>query len=269
MGILKWSSSVGVLALAGTACHTRPPAISPSRTLAAAPTVPSRPPAPAAPPATARPAAVPPSEDELFRRKSLDELNAEHPLANAFFDYDQNTLRDDARAALQKDAAWRSKWPQTAISVEGYCDERGTAEYNLALRERRASVVKEYLEALGVSSGRNSHGGRRPDSVRSPMKTAGRRTDEGTSSSSGSKPIVDAVLNLGLPAPIDLQVSGSELRVSGRGLRSRSTYPGNREREIRRARLEPCSIRTRPTRNSNQSDHRRLTPMAHGAASER
>lgn len=144
-----------VLALAGTACHTRPPSIAPLRTLAAAPTVPARPPAPPAPPATAaRTAAVPPSEEELFRRKSIAELNAEHPLADAFFDYDQNTLRDDAREAIQKNAAWLSKWPQTEIGIEGYCDERGTAEYNLALGERRASIVKAYLEGLGVSPSR-------------------------------------------------------------------------------------------------------------------
>jgi peptidoglycan-associated lipoprotein len=104
--------------------------------------------------AAAWPTAAPLSEEELFRRKSLDELNAEHPLADAFFDYDQKTLRDDARQALQKDAAWLSKWTQTAISLEGYCDERGTAEYNRALGEKRAQVAKEYLENLGVSPNR-------------------------------------------------------------------------------------------------------------------
>jgi peptidoglycan-associated lipoprotein len=94
------------------------------------------------------------SEEDLFRLKSLDELNAEHPLADTFFDYDQNALRDDARATLQKDAAWLSKWPQTVINIEGHCDERGTPEYNLALGERRASVAREYLEGLGVSPSR-------------------------------------------------------------------------------------------------------------------
>jgi peptidoglycan-associated lipoprotein len=94
------------------------------------------------------------SEAEMFRRTSLEELNAEHPLADAFFDYDQRTLREDARAALQKDAAWLAKWPQTTISVEGHCDERGTAEYNLALGEQRAAAVKTYLEGLGVTSSR-------------------------------------------------------------------------------------------------------------------
>jgi len=155
MRILTWFCPLVVLALVGSACHPRPPASAPSRTSAEASTIPSRPPAPVPPPAAAaRPSAALPSDEELFQRKSLDELNAEHPLADAFFDYDQNTLRADALAALQKDAAWLSKWPQTAISIEGYCDERGTAEYNLALGSQRASVVREYLQALGVSSSR-------------------------------------------------------------------------------------------------------------------
>src|SRR6266705_3613361 len=155
MQSLKWSAPVVVLALAGMACHKRPPAISPTTTPSASTTVASRPPSPAAPPAAAaRPADGPLSEEERFRRQSLDELNAEHPLADAFFDYDQNTLRDDAREALQKDAVWLTKWSQTAISIEGYCDERGTPEYNLALGEQRASVAKQYLENLGVNPSR-------------------------------------------------------------------------------------------------------------------
>jgi peptidoglycan-associated lipoprotein len=155
MQSLKWSAPVVVLALAGMACHKRPPAISPLTTPSASTTVAPRPPSPVAPPAAAaRPADGPLSEEERFRRQSLDELNADHPLADAFFDYDQNTLRDDAREALQKDAVWLTKWSQTAISIEGYCDERGTPEYNLALGEQRASVVRQYLENLGVSPSR-------------------------------------------------------------------------------------------------------------------
>jgi peptidoglycan-associated lipoprotein len=152
--VIKWSIPV-VLALSGMACHKRVPAVAPTTTPVVAATVAPRPTSPAAPPAAvARPAENPLSEEEQFRRKSLDELNAEHPLADAFFDYDQNTLRNDTREALQKDAAWLSKWTQTAISIEGYCDERGTPEYNLALGEKRASMVKQYLENLGVSPSR-------------------------------------------------------------------------------------------------------------------
>jgi len=101
-----------------------------------------------------RPTAQALSEDELFRRKTLAELNAEQPLGDAFFDYDQSTLDDHAKSALQRDAAWLARWKQAVINVEGYCDERGSAEYNMALGERRATSVKEYLESLGVGPAR-------------------------------------------------------------------------------------------------------------------
>ena len=143
-----------VLVAAGAACHTRPPAVAPARTVtpAPAPTVPARPPAPAA---AARPLPAPTlTEADLFQRKSLSALNAEGPLADAFFDYDQNTLREDARRTLQQDAQWLTKWPQTKIRVDGHCDERGTPEYNLALGERRSAVVREYLVSLGVRADR-------------------------------------------------------------------------------------------------------------------
>ncbi len=99
-------------------------------------------------------AARPLSEAELFQRESLSDLNAEHPLADAFFDYNETTLRDDARRSLQQDAGWLAKWPTTKIMVEGHCDERGTAEYNLALGDRRAEVVTSYLTSLGVDRSR-------------------------------------------------------------------------------------------------------------------
>jgi len=94
------------------------------------------------------------TERDLFDRKSLDALNAERPLSDVFFDYDQNVLRDEGRRALQQDADWLKKWPSTVVRVDGHCDERGTAEYNLALGDRRAEVVKQYLVDLGVSANR-------------------------------------------------------------------------------------------------------------------
>jgi peptidoglycan-associated lipoprotein len=153
MLVVKSWCPVLLLAVAGTACHTRPPAAAPSRTLPIASAVPARPPAPSpqpAPAAAARPAAAPLTEAELFRRKSLSELNAERPLSDPFFDYDQITLREDARQVIQRDAEWLSKWPQTMVRIDGHCDERGSAEYNLALGSRRAAAVQEYLTSLGV-----------------------------------------------------------------------------------------------------------------------
>ena len=152
MSVVKHWCPVLVVAVVGGACHHLPPASTPSRTVSNAPTVPARPPAPPPPPrAAARPAATPAlSEAELFRRKSLSELNAEHPLSDVFFDLDQDVLREDARRVLQRDAEWLAKWPQTRIRVDGQCDERGTAEYNLALGDRRAGTVRMYLTDLGV-----------------------------------------------------------------------------------------------------------------------
>lgn len=156
MTLLKWTGSAALVVVVGVGCHKRPPSVAPAAAAPATPTVPGRPPAPPRPPVPAQPAAVAPalSEEELFRRKSISQLNEEQPLADAFFDYDQTTLRADGRTALQKDAEWLTKWRQTTITVEGYCDERGSAEYNLALGERRASVVRQYLESLGVGSSR-------------------------------------------------------------------------------------------------------------------
>ena len=94
------------------------------------------------------------SEEELFNRKTLDELNAERPLGDVYFDLDQSNIRDDGRGALAKNAEWLKRWPTTRISIEGHCDSRGTAEYNLGLGERRAVAVRDYLVNLGIAANR-------------------------------------------------------------------------------------------------------------------
>ncbi len=73
-----------------------------------------------------------------------------------FFEYDSSEITAEARATLSKQASWLMHYPRVRISVEGHCDERGTREYNLALGERRATAVKNYLIALGVPASRMS-----------------------------------------------------------------------------------------------------------------
>ena len=73
-----------------------------------------------------------------------------------FFDYDKSDLSPEARATAEALAAWMSSYPATTIGIEGHADERGTREYNLALAERRASSVHDYLVALGVAPNRLS-----------------------------------------------------------------------------------------------------------------
>ena len=72
------------------------------------------------------------------------------------FDYDSAELDDDSRATLDRQVEFLNQNPSIMISIEGHCDERGTREYNLALGEKRASSVKDYLIASGVNSARIS-----------------------------------------------------------------------------------------------------------------
>jgi len=151
MSVTKWSIVLPVVLLAVAACHSRPPVIAttarpPAATAAPAPAPPVH---PAGPAATS--AATSLSEADLFQRMTLDDLNASHPLADVFFDYDATTLREDGRQVLQRNAQWLAKWPQTKIRIYGHCDERGTGEYNLALGDQRAVTVRDYLTALGVN----------------------------------------------------------------------------------------------------------------------
>jgi peptidoglycan-associated lipoprotein len=111
------------------------------------------PPPPPPPPApTPEPKAL--TEEEVFAKMTLDELNAKAPLGDVYFALDSAELGDDARALLQKNSDWLKRWTSTQVSVEGHCDERGTAEYNLGLGERRATTVKSYLVSLGVPGDR-------------------------------------------------------------------------------------------------------------------
>jgi peptidoglycan-associated lipoprotein len=88
--------------------------------------------------------APPSSYDELFLKEVRD----------AYFDYDSAEIRADAQVALRKTADFLKNYPQGRVTIEGHCDERGSTEYNLALGDRRANAVKQYLISLGVPSDR-------------------------------------------------------------------------------------------------------------------
>ena len=73
-----------------------------------------------------------------------------------FFDYDSSELDADAQELLQDQVAWLKQYSSVSVAIEGHCDERGTREYNLALGEKRAQAVKNYLVSLGISADRVS-----------------------------------------------------------------------------------------------------------------
>jgi peptidoglycan-associated lipoprotein len=97
------------------------------------------------------------------------EARVQSDLQDALYDYDSNNIRDDARVALTTDADALKRiladFPTAKINIEGHCDERGSAEYNLGLGDRRASSAKDFLVQLGVPANRLmtiSYGKERP-----------------------------------------------------------------------------------------------------------
>ena len=145
------------LATSLAACNKKPaalPPVPPPPTPTATPTPPPPPPPTPTPKPEPPPPPRQPTEDEIFAKKTLDDLNRERPLSDVFFDYDVADLSEATRAALQKNAEYLTRWPSTRVLIEGHADARGTNEYNLALGERRASAVRDYLVGLGIPAER-------------------------------------------------------------------------------------------------------------------
>jgi len=96
---------------------------------------------------------------------SVEDLNRRGYLKDVYFDYDRSDVRADQREALDHNGTWLRRHPEVHIVVEGHCDERGTAQYNMALGEKRAQTVTDYLVALGIQPARVqvvSYGNERP-----------------------------------------------------------------------------------------------------------
>jgi peptidoglycan-associated lipoprotein len=150
-------AAIALMAVVGvSACGKKkpalPPAPPPPPPAAQPTTTPTPPPPPPAPPREAAP--TPLTEDEIFAKATLADLNAQKPLGDVLFDLDSQQVRNDAKPILQKDADWMKRWTSTKVMIEGHADSRGTAEYNLALGERRAAAVRAYLVNLGIGADR-------------------------------------------------------------------------------------------------------------------
>jgi peptidoglycan-associated lipoprotein len=96
----------------------------------------------------------PPIRDEAVTSSSLDDLNRNSPLKPVFFLLDSSDIDAAGRSALDADAALLKQNSSWVVTVEGHCDERGTAEYNLALGDRRAIAAVNYLRSLGIGADR-------------------------------------------------------------------------------------------------------------------
>jgi len=105
---------------------------------------------------TVPPAPPPPVEGPRTRRSATEILSSD--VQDIYFDYDRNDIREDARPIMSKNADVLKQViadnPGFVVLVEGHCDERGSAEYNLGLGDRRSTAAKEYLVSLGVPADR-------------------------------------------------------------------------------------------------------------------
>jgi peptidoglycan-associated lipoprotein len=106
---------------------------------------------------TPPPPAVDQTEDPMMSADMQvvnDELRRRGFSPDVYFEYDESTLSDESRERLARNAELLRAQPQFLMTIEGHADERGTNEYNLALGDKRASAVRDYLSSLGVDGGR-------------------------------------------------------------------------------------------------------------------
>ncbi|MBM3776871.1 MAG: peptidoglycan-associated lipoprotein Pal [Acidimicrobiia bacterium] len=147
--------ALALVALAAAACGEKTPPVVEAPMPPPAMDEPA--PAPVVRERVEEPVPLPPPEpvaaDDVGSR-SLDDLNRNSPLAPVYFEYDSTDLNAAAQLAVRGNADVLRRYPTWTVTIEGHCDERGTAEYNLALGERRAAAARRYLESLGVAPDR-------------------------------------------------------------------------------------------------------------------
>ena len=113
-----------------------------------------RPPAPPEPMSEPRPVPPEPMAEDPISSRDIGDINKNSPFQPVFFALDSSDVEGAAQQALNANAEILKKYPTWVITIEGHTDERGTAEYNLALGERRAMSARTYLASLGVSGDR-------------------------------------------------------------------------------------------------------------------
>ncbi len=148
IALLSLTAAVACGAKKPPIARATPPPVPPTST------TPPRPPAPPEP--VVEPTIVPPEpvRDDAISAASLDDLNRNSPLKAVFYELDSSELSAEGQKTLDQNAALLKRYPTWTVTVEGHCDERGTAEYNLALGERRAITARAYLVSLGIPADR-------------------------------------------------------------------------------------------------------------------
>lgn len=149
--VLLTAAALLAAALVAPGCAKKPAATTPPE---AAVPAPAEAPAPTPPPAKApeaEPFPAQPVETAPVVEPTIDELNRQGILRTVHFAYNSNALDDEARTILQGNATWIKGHAGYTVEISGHCDERGSIGYNVALGDRRATAVKDYVVSLGAS----------------------------------------------------------------------------------------------------------------------
>jgi peptidoglycan-associated lipoprotein len=147
---------LGVIALlvVGACAKKKPPVARPTTPPPAGANSGNRPPGPPEPVREPVPVPAEPLASDTLASSDIDAINKNSPFQPVFFAYDQDNIDSAGQQALNNNAELMKKYPTWVITIEGHADERGTAEYNLALGERRALAARNYLVSLGIPADR-------------------------------------------------------------------------------------------------------------------
>jgi peptidoglycan-associated lipoprotein len=143
-----------VLTFAGACAKKQPPVARVTPPPPPPSTADSKPPAPPTPVAEPRPVPPEPMAEDPIASRDIGDINKNSPFQPVFFRLDSSDVDTAAQQALNANAEIMKKYPTWVVTIEGHADERGTAEYNLALGERRALSARTYLVSLGLSADR-------------------------------------------------------------------------------------------------------------------
>ena len=156
MQIKKMVAIVGILMVVGVAACAKkvPPVAKPTPPPPGTSAGATRPPTPPTPVNEPQPVPVEPAAADELSTSDLDVINKNSPFQPLFFAYDQAEVSVDGQQVMNANAEIMKKYPTWVITIEGHADERGTAEYNLALGERRALAARNYLVSLGIPADR-------------------------------------------------------------------------------------------------------------------
>ena len=139
---------------AGAACAKKQPPVAKPTPPPPVDSTGARPPEPPTPVNEPQPMPAEPAPMDELASRDLDEINKNSPFQPLFFALDQTEVSPEGQQALNANAEIMKKYPSWVITIEGHADERGTAEYNLALGERRAVSARAYLVSLGIDASR-------------------------------------------------------------------------------------------------------------------